>query len=372
MQPTTEAQPGDVYEPYRLEAPLGRGGFGAVFRATHQSMGMSVALKLLHAEHTRDAELVTRFVREAQAIASICHPAVVRLIDAGRDVASGVVWIAMELLDGEELRDRIYRSAPVDAETGCGWGADIADAIAAVHEHGIIHRDIKPQNIFLARTDEGERIKLVDFGIAKLVRPEDGRTILTQTGEFFGTPIYMAPEQFRSARDVDVRADIYSLGAVIYETFTKRPPFVANDVPTLISKLLDEEPPPLGELRRDLPRGVGEVVHRAMAKEADARFSSAAEFADALREASARSPRRAKPVSAFGGTMMGAATLDPLAGTSPAAPDGLGETLSEAPSAIPATRVAETPPTPSSRALYLGLVALVVLAAAVAAGFWFG
>lgn len=215
------------------------------------------------------------------------------------------VWIALELLNGIELRERVYRNAPVTAELGTAWALEIARALEAVHAVGVVHRDLKPSNIFVVSGPEGESLKLLDFGIAKVVRPDDGRTMLTQTGEALGTPLYMAPEQFRDAKRVDERADIYGMGAVLYEVFTRRAPIVASNYPEMLTRLLSgEQPPPLQSLRPDLPKELCDIVHRAMAHDLDVRFQTAVDVIAALERPRTEPPsRRAR--SKFGGTMQG-------------------------------------------------------------------
>lgn len=299
--------PGTRVGPYVVERPLAGGGFGEVYAAQHATLGRPVALKVLHSRHAQNTDLVRRFLREAQMVASIRDPAIVALYDAGVDEPQRI-WLAMELLQGIELRERIYRSAPIGAEVGLRWAGQIARALGAVHAQGAIHRDLKPGNVFVVQTPEGEAMKLIDFGIAKIVRPEDGQTMLTRTGESLGTPLYMAPEQFRDAKRVDARADIYSLGALLYELFTRRAPIVATTFPEMVAQILSgTKPPPLQSLRSDLPRHVPDLVHKAMAVDPNDRFQSAEEMLHAMQapQPTRGRRRRGKLGGTMGGTLRG-------------------------------------------------------------------
>ena len=293
-----ELQPGHVVAGrYRIVGALGRGGFGAVYEAEHVTLKRLVALKVLLPALAGNAEVVQRFMREARSAASIGHPGIVEVFDLGSD--EGVAFLAMEKLEGEELFDRIQREHPLAPNLVARIGMDLADAIATAHEHGIIHRDLKPQNVFLAR--KGRRrdiVKVLDFGIAKLAEAERADTPLTRTGQIFGTPLYMSPEQLRAAKDLDGRADVYAIGAILYESLAGHPPFSAETYSELVLKVATEEPPPLASLRSDVPPALIAIVQRAMHKDRDQRTESAKALADAL-EAFLEDPARelaAKPL----------------------------------------------------------------------------
>lgn len=272
--------PNDQVGPYRIDAPIGEGGFGAVYRATHVDMQTRVALKVLKPEVAGDPECRARFLREIRAIAKCAHPGIVRVLDAGDE---HWLWMAMELLEGEELTERIYRSAPLKAPTGVDLGAELAEAVAAAHAHGVIHRDLKPENVFLTKKPSPSRLKILDFGVAKVVRPNDGLTLMTRTGQAMGTPVYMAPEQFQDSSRVDVRTDVYSVGAVLFELFARRTPFDAPTIPQIVVQVMRDGPPSLASIRRDLPANVCALVHKAMAMDPGQRFQSADALCAALR-----------------------------------------------------------------------------------------
>ncbi|MFT3713202.1 MAG: protein kinase [Archangium sp.] len=260
---------------------LGRGGMGAVYEARHEELGKLVALKVLLPKFAEDTELVARFFREARAAAAIHHPGIVDIYDLGRD--GSLAFIAMELLKGEELTTRIRFGSPLGPAFVAAVGLEIAEALSAAHERGVIHRDIKPQNIFLAEHGrDREVVKILDFGIAKLTEGEPLDAQLTRTGQVFGTPLYMAPEQAHARKDLDARIDVYAIGAVLYEALAGAPPFEADSYPSLMLKIVGEPPRPLLSLRPELPPALVELVGRAMAKDRDHRFSTTRELADAL------------------------------------------------------------------------------------------
>ena len=266
-----------VADRYVILRLIGEGGMGAVYLARHTQLEREVALKVLHRQFARDAEVVQRFIREARAAASIEHPGIVEVFDLGHD--DDRVFLAMEKLDGVELFDFIQSEHPVPVHVAAKLIAEVADAVHDAHEKGIIHRDLKPQNIFLAkRGRQPSMAKVLDFGIAKLIEAENPGIPLTRTGQVFGTPLYMSPEQLRGAADLDARADVYALGAVLYECLTGRPPFESDSYPDLILKIISSEPPPLADLRPDVPEALARIVVAAMAREREDRIESAAEL----------------------------------------------------------------------------------------------
>ncbi len=208
---------------YVLGRKLGSGGFGVVFRASDASLDREVALKFLHPEHTANPQILQRFLQEARSAAKIMHPGIVTVFECGQMTeANGAAYIAMELLVGESLTDRLARSgrlAPAAAMEVC---RQVAAALEAAHRIGIVHRDLKPDNIFIVHDSAmrgGERVKVLDFGIAKLGRAATS-SVQTQSMMVFGTPRYMSPEQCKSAANVDHRSDIYTLGAILFELLT--------------------------------------------------------------------------------------------------------------------------------------------------------
>jgi serine/threonine-protein kinase len=265
---------------YRIEGTLGTGGMGAVYVGRNLGTRKAWAIKVLHPEMVGRPEMLQRFLAEAQAAGLIGHPGIVEVIDLDRD--GDLRFLVMPKLEGEELATRIARERPLPVSFVMRIGADVADAIEAAHRAKIIHRDLKPGNIFLARENEKRDVaKILDFGIAKLIDPDVGGG-LTQTTDVYGTPQYMSPEQLRSAKDVDGRSDIYAIGVILYQALTGRLPFEADSLSDLIFKIRTEAPPRLTSLRPDIPLGLAAIVERAMARDRDARFRSAAELRDAL------------------------------------------------------------------------------------------
>ncbi|MFT3837853.1 MAG: protein kinase [Myxococcaceae bacterium] len=268
---------------YVIEALIGKGGMGAVYQALHEELGRTVAVKVLLPGVAQNKELVARFFREARTAAAIHHPAIVEVFDVGRD--GDLAYIVMEKLQGEELAERIRLGGPLGPRFVALLGVEIAEAISAAHARGVIHRDLKPHNVFLAeRGADQEVVKVLDFGVAKLADGEADSAQLTKTGEVFGTPLYMPPEQLQARKDIDARADVYSIGVILYEALTGSPPYRADSYPALVLMIVDGKPKPLAEARPDLPPGLCAIVEKAMAANRDQRFPSAAALAAALFE----------------------------------------------------------------------------------------
>jgi serine/threonine-protein kinase len=259
---------------YRLERELGRGGMGAVYVGVHTLLGRRAAVKVLLPELSRHQAIVQRFFNEARAATAIKHPGIVEIYDFGF-AADGSAYIVMELLAGESLADRLRRG-PLPLATAIQIARQTATALGAAHRGGIVHRDLKPDNVFLvpdAETALGERVKLLDFGIAKLVDPgEVGRT---HAGSVMGTPMYMAPEQCRGAADLDHRADLYALGCVLHEMVAGAPPFVGDAAGVVLGAHLHLPPPPLRSLVPHATAELEAVVLRLLAKDPAARPASA-------------------------------------------------------------------------------------------------
>ena len=264
---------------YRVGRLLGRGGMGAVYLAEHLELRKSVALKVLLPELASVPDVVHRFLQEARAAASLRHPGIVDVIDLGQD--GDTAFLVMELLDGEELADRIARDPPLTFREVARIGWLVCDAVAAAHERGIVHRDLKPANVFLVRDKEGLRIKVLDFGIAKVASTE--RPLLTQTGQVIGTPQYMSPEQLRDSASVDARTDVYAIGAILFEMLARRPPFLADSYPALVLAVCGEELPDLRRYRPDVPPALEAIVRAALEKTTEARTQSAVLLGAALR-----------------------------------------------------------------------------------------
>ena len=273
---------------YRILAELSAGGMGEVYRAQHEVLGKEVAIKVLRPELTGDPQQVTRFLNEAKAASAIQHPGIIRIDDFGIS-DDGRHFIVMEILEGETLGARIKKRGKLDNEDATKIATGIAGALQAAHAKGIYHRDLKPENVFIVRDpDRGERPKILDFGIAKLTDV----TGQTQTGALIGTPLYMAPEQARSAAHVDHRADLYSLGCMLYEMVVGEPPFLAGGAGELIALHMFEAPTPPRERVPSIKPELQGVILRLLEKEPGDRFVSAADVISALAGASHAAPAK--------------------------------------------------------------------------------
>ena len=266
---------------YRLEQVLGMGGMGYVVSATDvapDATTQRVAVKFMLPDAMKSASLHRRFVREVEAIGRLRSEHVCRLLDAGR-LPDGAPFMVMEHLIGKDLERLVADHGALPLWEAADYTLQILDAIAEAHGQGIIHRDLKPANVFLSRLDEGPPvIKVLDFGVAKAA---DGLQS-TATDTLMGSPSFMAPEQIVSSKRVDERADIYSIGSILYYLLTGRPPFEAEQLPALCLKVLSEDPIPPTAYRQDLPPAVDEVVLTCMARDADGRYPNAAELAYAV------------------------------------------------------------------------------------------
>ena len=268
-------EPGDVVaNRFELEELAGSGGMGLVYRARDRVDGSLVALKVLARADDDDAE---RFVREAVVLAGLEHPAIVRYVAHGRTPA-GLAWLAMRWLVGEDLAQRLERGGLTLADS-VALVARVADALSLAHARGVVHRDVKPSNLWLV-DGRIDAVTVLDFGVARL---RDAAHRSTRTGIALGTPGYMAPEQARGERSIDARADVFSLGCVFFECVAGRPAFVGEHVMALLAKILVEEPPRLAEVRPDVPAAIDALVAAMMAKDPGARPADAASVIEALR-----------------------------------------------------------------------------------------
>ncbi len=278
--------------PYEIVSPLGRGGMGVVYRARHVELDRECALKVLIAGEDASEATLARFVAEARVAARLDrHPGVVRVLDAGREGRRA--WLAMELVEGTTLL-RLIQDRAVDAERGAAIVAAVARALAHAHREGVIHRDVKPGNVLIDAATGAAR--LADFGVAKALSEDHGGTA---TGDVLGSIAYMAPEQASDAKSVDARADVYGLGAVLYELLVGRPPHEGASVANTLASVLTRTPPPPSERVGGVDAGLEAICLRAMARDRDARYRSADALAEAL-EAWLGSDARPGPADASG------------------------------------------------------------------------
>lgn len=261
---------------YRIERVLGRGGMGIVMAARHLDLDQRVAIKFLLGEHADDG--AERFLREGRASAKVKGEHVCRVFDFGR-LESGEPYIVMDYLEGQDLARKLEREGPQDVSRVVGWMIEACDALAVAHAMGIIHRDLKPANVFLAeRADGSSCAKILDFGISKLGRAE------TMTGPAItmGSPAYMSPEQMESARDVDARSDVWSLGVMMYQLVSGRPPFIGDSMVQLSVLVRERREEPLELLVPGVPKGLARVITCCLEKKPDDRFATIADLAAAL------------------------------------------------------------------------------------------
>jgi serine/threonine protein kinase len=267
---------------YVLERELGRGSFGAVYVARHKVLGTHVALKLLHPLQAQDTNAVERFLQEARAAASIGNAHIARVSDAGV-AADQQVFLAMELLDGEDLAAYMARNGRLSVRDAIAIVLQVLDGLGAAHAAGIVHRDMKPANVFLARDERGSLlVKILDFGVSKVHSPQGTAGRLTATGMIVGTPHYMAPEQLIESKSVDGRADLYSVGVMLYEMLSGVLPHDAESYGALFHQVITSTPKPLAAVAPHAPANLVQVIEWALAKDPAQRVGSAAELADWL------------------------------------------------------------------------------------------
>ncbi|MFJ4696023.1 serine/threonine-protein kinase [Streptomyces sp. NPDC088766] len=281
---------------YRIEREIGRGGMAVVYRARDLRLERTVALKLLAPELARNDTFRKRFTHESRVAAAIDHPHIVPVFEA--DETDGLLYIAMRYVAGGDLRHLLDDRGPLQPAAAARIAAQVASALDAAHEHGLVHRDVKPGNILMDRgtdSDHPEHVYLTDFGLTKKSLSLTG---FTTVGQFVGTLDYVAPEQI-SGRPVDGRCDVYGLACVVYETLAGHPPFRRDDDMALLWAHQYDEPPPLTTARPDLPPAVDDVFAQALAKTPDARHPTCLAFVAALRTALlSGSPRRHPPTEA--------------------------------------------------------------------------
>ncbi len=389
MKPAT----GDLIgQKYRIVRLIGDGGMGSVYEARHEVLGTSVALKFLHSELTERPGLAQRFLQEARVAAAIQSPHVARVTDV--DTAQGgSPYLVMELLHGESLQHLLNRTPELDTAQAIDFALQILSGLEVAHAADVVHRDLKPDNVFITPSSGGPILKLIDFGIAKLRHSSEMNRGLTRAGVVMGTPEYMPPEQLYSANAVDQRADLYAVGVMLFEMLTGRRPADGEEPEAIVGKVLAGEVLKLDQLKPALPRGLTDAVHRALEPDRDRRFTTALEMRLALapfatelshagRLAAVSTPALAPP-SLVPPSMLDGNAAAPVArtNTEPGAGGrvGLESTTEAAAPPIfaeprgelrmpPSVDVATAPPQRRRRGSGGLLVALLVLAAAGSAG----
>ena len=265
---------------YRIDELLEVGGMGAVYVGSHTKLQKRVAIKVLRSELVSAVEIVERFLREAVAASRIGHENIIEVTDIGK-AQNGSPFIVMELLEGENLAARIKRVGPLPVPQACHIAIEILSAMDAAHRAGIVHRDLKPENVFLVRKSRAETVKVLDFGISRMVQADEGQNRLTLTGLVMGTPYYMSPEQAVGESEITAAADLYASGVILYEMLTAKVPFEATNYNSLIYKVLSGQfPPP--RVFVPMPGPLEQIIFRAMQLRPQDRFASAVEMIHAL------------------------------------------------------------------------------------------
>ncbi len=354
---------------YVLRALLGHGGMGAVYEAEHVGLGKRFAIKFVDPEFATDERVVARFAREARAMSAIESAHIVTVFDAGTE--DGRPFLVMELLRGEDLGQRLRREMRVPVGEAMHIVAQVLKGLARAHAAGIVHRDLKPDNVFLVKSDTDPLFaKIVDFGISKIERPRANTTPLALTGRgtVLGTPFYMSPEQAQAMTDVDARADLYSVGAILFECLTGRPPHTGESYEQVILSICMREAPELRAIEPKISAEVSRFVARALARDRLERYGSAERMLAALHEVApaekARVPLDPGPVETLlspgvatppqpisAQTRVGVAMLSPVP-SEPAVTSAPASTVTSPPEPAPA-RVASaprlTPPAPPKK-----------------------
>jgi len=273
-----------VDEKFIVERVLGQGGMGVVVAARHVQLGYPVAIKFLSEEALGSTDSVLRFEREARAVVRIQSEHVAKVLDVGK-LATGAPFIVMELLEGEDLGQLIARDGPLPIHVAATHILEACGALAEAHALGIVHRDMKPANLFVAHRTKGPKVtKVLDFGISKSNGfGEAAAAGLTQTSTIMGSPSYMSPEQLRATRNVDARSDVWSLGATLFELVCGRPPFEAESLADLVAAVLGAPTPSMGDFRVGVPLELDAIVRRCLEKDPAKRYGSISELAAALR-----------------------------------------------------------------------------------------
>ena len=283
-----------VGDKYRIERLIGKGGMGAVYAAQNTAIGKRVALKFLSREAAQNAEAARRFQREAQAASLVESEHIVQVFDAGTS-AEGLPFLVMEHLTGEDLRACLDREGQLDVQAARDIAAQLLRALVRAHAAGIVHRDLKPDNVFLCSRDDGSRlVKIVDFGISKLDRATLSAR-LTRRGTVLGSAYYMSPEQAQASDSVDQRSDLYSVGAILFEMLTGRPPHLAPTLESVLVAICTQDAPDVRSFRPDVPEALAAAIATALAREPAARFASASDFLATIQGGAQASAWRRRP-----------------------------------------------------------------------------
>ncbi|MBW2260875.1 MAG: serine/threonine protein kinase [Deltaproteobacteria bacterium] len=281
---------------YSIKDVLAEGGMGVVYRGEQKRIERTVAVKFLNIQACDTLESYERFMREAKIAASVDHPSVVEVFDLGA-TQGGVPYIVMEYLRGQDLSSRIREAVQLDVSEAVSITEQILEALQAVHSAGIVHRDLKPENVFIARQSGGSSIvKILDFGVSRLIRDDDEVKRITEAGKVYGTPHYVSPEQACGDRDADHRSDLYSVAVLLYEMLVGAPPFDSVSPAKLIVDIATAPAPNPLERRSDIPPAIAGFILRGMEKDRTNRFQFAKEMLRALRIARNIKPLRPRKV----------------------------------------------------------------------------
>jgi serine/threonine-protein kinase len=268
---------------YQLGQRLGAGGMGVVYEATNTWTGRQVALKLMHPWFSAEPQTVSRFRREAQSATRIKHPSIVDVLDMGEDARDGALFIVQEFLTGDTLRQHLVEHGPLPVLEAVALLEPIMEGLAAAHDAGVVHRDVKPENVILSVAHGGVTApKLIDFGVSKITAGDHAGVL--QTDRVLGTPAYMSPEQLRADETIDGRTDVWAIGAVLYEMLSGRRPFAAESRGQVWVQILTVDPAPLRDACPEVPSAVAQVVSRALARERESRWPTMRAMLSALRE----------------------------------------------------------------------------------------
>ncbi|MBM4783071.1 MAG: protein kinase [Archangiaceae bacterium] len=350
-----------TFGPYVVEALLGEGTMGCVYRARHQTLGRKVAIKSLHPTLLNNASLVRRFLQEARLVNTINHPHIVEVHDFVE--APGQVYAVMELLEGETLSHRL-ETKPLSLDAVLRLATQLAEALEAAHALSVVHRDLKPDNVFITQRDGHDWVKVLDFGIAKLLSDDGPRVVETQNGDVLGTPRYMAPEQ-AAGLECDARTDVYAFGTVLFELLAAKPPFESTVYGQLAADIITRPPPPVPTISRTgdaVPESLRKLVTACLAKTADHRPQTMTEVLRRLRNLDedlgdftaevTRRPRWMTPVAALTVlVLLGGVGVAVLGGGTKAAPAEPAALVVPA----PAPAVVKPAPPPEPKKVSLGV-----------------